>query len=345
MQTRVDQLVPYGYTDAAISTFHAFGDRLVREFALELGLPTDSAGPVAARGRHLPARAALRLRAGRVPAARRPDALPGRPGDAVQPLQGRGREPAGLPRLRRGPGGPGGREPEPAAPNDRPTSAADDALRRSRRRPAATASWLAPTRYQALLRGVRSDRLRRPGEPGAAAAARIAAARVELQRRYRYILVDEFQDTNRAQSELVELLAAPHGNVTVVGDDDQSIYKFRGAAISNILEFKRRHPTRPPDRAAAQLPLPRADPGRELPADPLQRSGPPRGSQRHRQAARRRARRERSGRFGTWPSPPAPRRPTGSPGRSPAGSPAGRSRATSRSSCGPTRTRIRSCAA
>ena len=42
MQTRVDQLVPYGYTDAAISTFHAFGDRLVREFALELGLPTDT---------------------------------------------------------------------------------------------------------------------------------------------------------------------------------------------------------------------------------------------------------------------------------------------------------------
>ena len=42
MQTRVDQLVPYGYTDAAVSTFHAFGDRLIREFALELGLPTDS---------------------------------------------------------------------------------------------------------------------------------------------------------------------------------------------------------------------------------------------------------------------------------------------------------------
>src|ERR1035437_8112049 len=42
MQSRVDQLVPYGYTDAAVSTFHAFGDRLIREFALELGLPTDS---------------------------------------------------------------------------------------------------------------------------------------------------------------------------------------------------------------------------------------------------------------------------------------------------------------
>ena len=57
--------------------------------------------------------------------------------------------------------------------------------------------------------------------------------------RYRYVLVDEFQDTNHAQFELVRLLApAPSGNVTVVGDDDQSIYRFRGAALSNILGFR-----------------------------------------------------------------------------------------------------------
>ena len=68
-----------------------------------------------------------------------------------------------------------------------------------------------------------------------------AAARETLQARYRYILVDEFQDTNRAQSELVALLAERHRNVTVVGDDDQSIYRFRGAAISNILEFRDRY--------------------------------------------------------------------------------------------------------
>ncbi|HLY13624.1 MAG TPA: ATP-dependent DNA helicase, partial [Candidatus Limnocylindrales bacterium] len=66
-------------------------------------------------------------------------------------------------------------------------------------------------------------------------------ARHELQRRYRYILVDEFQDTNRAQAELVAVLAEGHRNVTVVGDDDQSIYRFRGAAISNILEFRGRY--------------------------------------------------------------------------------------------------------
>ncbi|TMD32785.1 MAG: ATP-dependent helicase, partial [Chloroflexi bacterium] len=67
------------------------------------------------------------------------------------------------------------------------------------------------------------------------------AIRQALQARFKYILVDEFQDTNRAQSELVALLAEPHRNVTVVGDDDQSIYRFRGAAISNIIEFRERY--------------------------------------------------------------------------------------------------------
>ena len=56
--------------------------------------------------------------------------------------------------------------------------------------------------------------------------------------KFKYILVDEFQDTNWAQYELVKLLASPHNDLTVVGDDDQSIYKFRGASISNIMQFK-----------------------------------------------------------------------------------------------------------
>ncbi|MDE2179624.1 MAG: ATP-dependent helicase, partial [candidate division NC10 bacterium] len=63
-----------------------------------------------------------------------------------------------------------------------------------------------------------------------------------LQERFRYILVDEFQDTNYAQFQIVKLLAASHRNVTVVGDDDQSIFKFRGASISNILGFRREFP-------------------------------------------------------------------------------------------------------
>jgi DNA helicase-2/ATP-dependent DNA helicase PcrA len=62
------------------------------------------------------------------------------------------------------------------------------------------------------------------------------------QAKFKYILIDEFQDTNWAQYELVKLLAAPQNNITVVGDDDQAIYRFRGAAMANILEFKKDYP-------------------------------------------------------------------------------------------------------
>jgi len=231
MQTRVDQLVPYGYTDAAVSTFHAFGDRLVREFALELGLPTDSRvlsrpevvifmrerlfefeldeyRPLGDPTRFLGALAALFSRckdedvsptayltyAAELTAA----AAAGIPGDETAALEEEARRQTELAR--------------------------------------------AFERYQTLLR---QSGLIDFGDQVSLTLRLLRespAARLELQRRYRYILVDEFQDTNRAQSELVELLAESHGNVTVVGDDDQSIYKFRGAAISNILEFKRRHP-------------------------------------------------------------------------------------------------------
>ena len=62
------------------------------------------------------------------------------------------------------------------------------------------------------------------------------------QNKYRYLLVDEYQDTSVAQFELVRLLTGPEKNVCVVGDDDQSIYRFRGATIENILSFEQRFP-------------------------------------------------------------------------------------------------------
>ena len=62
------------------------------------------------------------------------------------------------------------------------------------------------------------------------------------QNRFRYIMVDEYQDTNTAQFELVRLLASREKNLCVVGDDDQSIYKFRGANIENILNFEESFP-------------------------------------------------------------------------------------------------------
>jgi len=64
----------------------------------------------------------------------------------------------------------------------------------------------------------------------------------KYQQQFKYILVDEFQDTNFAQNELAMVLAGKKGNIMVTGDDDQSIYRFRGAAVTNIIHFRKRYP-------------------------------------------------------------------------------------------------------
>jgi len=66
--------------------------------------------------------------------------------------------------------------------------------------------------------------------------------REQCQRRFQFVLVDEYQDTNRIQGDLVDLLAARHGNIMAVGDDSQSIYSWRGANFQNILAFPQRYP-------------------------------------------------------------------------------------------------------
>ena len=63
------------------------------------------------------------------------------------------------------------------------------------------------------------------------------------QGKFQFVIVDEFQDTNYIQLQIVHLIASKHGHITVVGDDDQSIYRFRGAYLTNIAEFKKMFPT------------------------------------------------------------------------------------------------------
>ncbi|MEX2010759.1 MAG: ATP-dependent DNA helicase, partial [Chloroflexota bacterium] len=242
MQVRVDQLVPYGYTDTAIGTFHAFGDRLIREFALELGLPTDvrvlsrpevviflrehlfefeldEYRPLGDPTRFLSALATLFSR------CKDEDIAPAAHLDHAHRVSAEALAVA-----------------DALAATDDATDAdrdAADAATETARRQVELARAFG--RYQELLA---ANGFIDFGDQVSLALRLVRespAIREQLQRRFRYVLVDEFQDTNRAQSELVALLAEPHRNVTVVGDDDQSIYKFRGAAISNILEFQERY--------------------------------------------------------------------------------------------------------
>ena len=75
------------------------------------------------------------------------------------------------------------------------------------------------------------------------------------QNKFQYIHVDEYQDTNRAQYMLCQMMADKHQHICVVGDSDQSIYRWRGADITNILNFEEDYPEATDDSAGAELSL------------------------------------------------------------------------------------------
>jgi len=224
MEARVDELVPYGYADVEIATFHAFGDALLRGHSLEIGLQNDFR--VLSRAEQV---IFLRDRLFDLPLARyRPLGDPTRYLQSLITLFSRCKD-------------------EDISPDEylacaaRLGADADDEEKLDR---AEAQAELAATyaKYQELM--VRHDKIDFGDQ--IVLALRLLRARPHVlnayQRRFKYVLVDEFQDTNYAQFELVKLLAARHGNVAVTGDDDQAIYRFRGAAISNVLSFLRHYP-------------------------------------------------------------------------------------------------------
>jgi DNA helicase-2/ATP-dependent DNA helicase PcrA len=230
MEERVDVLVPYGYTDVWISTFHAFGDRILREHALALGLPPDFR--VLTRAEQV---VFVRQHLFELPLdVYRPLGDPTRHVEALLALVSRAKDEDVSPADYRA-YAERVASAAAAAPHDR------ELQDRARQQMELALTY---QRYQDLLaqHGLVDfgDLITLPLRLFREHPAVLRAYR----ERFRYILVDEFQDTNYAQFQLVRLLAGEDGpqNITVVGDDDQSIYKFRGAAISNILTFLDAYP-------------------------------------------------------------------------------------------------------
>ena len=210
MESRVDQLVPYGYIDVTISTFHSFGDKLLRDHAIELGLNPDYR--VLSLAEQL---VFLREHLFELPLKYyRSLGNPTKHLEALLRVISRAQD-------------------EDVSPEE-------------------YLKWASKTKQKEQLEVAKvykkyqelkaakgfvdfADQVSLPLK----LLKRKPAVLKMLQGKYKYILIDEFQDTNYAQFEFASLLAGPAGKIMVSGDDDQAIYRFRGAAISNILNFEK----------------------------------------------------------------------------------------------------------
>ncbi|GAH25964.1 unnamed protein product [marine sediment metagenome] len=228
MEERVDILVPYGYTGVWIGTFHAFGDSVLRENALLLGLVPDL--QVLTRPQQI---IFFREHLFEFPFSYyRPLGNPTRYIEAMVTLFSRAKDEDVIPE-------------EYLAYAERLKKEAEEGSDDPELEEIATQQMeIARTykKYQDLLaQHGKIDFGDQITLPLKLFRTHPAVLR-QYQDRFRYILVDEFQDTNYTQFQLVKLLASRDQNITVVADDDQSIYKFRGAAISNILGFMDTYP-------------------------------------------------------------------------------------------------------
>jgi len=228
MLERVDMLVPYGYTDIWISTFHAFGDRILRENALVAGIEPDFKVLTRPESAVLFREHLFEFNLSYY----RPLADPTRFIDAMVQLFNRAKD-------------------EDVSPKEyieyarklsmkakeKDAEAADEEIARQH-----TELAHAYAKYQELL-----------GKEGLVDFGNQFYQTLQLlrsspavlrkyQKQFKFILVDEFQDTNNAQFQIVKLLAGEAKNITVVADDDQCIYRWRGAAYSNVVNFDKTYP-------------------------------------------------------------------------------------------------------
>ncbi|OGY21278.1 MAG: hypothetical protein A2113_00090 [Candidatus Woykebacteria bacterium GWA1_44_8] len=255
MEERVDILVPYGYIDTWISTFHAFGNRVLQENAIDLGLPPDFKvltrpaqilffqqnlfafdldyyRPLANPTKFIEAMLTFISR------CKDEDISPQQYLRYVRKLKNRSLRNSKL-----------------------SVSQYSRALRPLRGLQSAKSKITKEERKELEIETKRQEELGKMYQKyedlksaaglvdfgdQVALTLRLFRTRPKILKAYRekfkYILVDEFQDTNWAQNEIVKILAKPKNNICVVADDDQSIYRFRGAAISNVLDFKKTYP-------------------------------------------------------------------------------------------------------
>ncbi|MFQ6109934.1 MAG: ATP-dependent helicase, partial [Candidatus Aminicenantales bacterium] len=221
MEERVDVLIPYSYSFVEISTFNSFGERVLRNYGIELGYPPDFV-----LLDEVEQAIFFRENLFRFPLEYyRPLSYPTK---YIQDLL------AAIRRLKQEDIGP---EEYKVYSQNLVKKAADDVEREKALKHLEMANVYA--KYQDLMKKENKIDFEDQVWLVLELFRKRPSILREFQEKYKYILVDEFQDTNFAQFELIKELAVPHRNVTVVADDDQSIYKFRGAAISNVLHFRK----------------------------------------------------------------------------------------------------------
>lgn len=223
MEERVDILVPYGYTQMQISTFHSLGDKILNENALELGLSFDL------KVLSLPEQVIFfREHLFQFPLSfYRPKGNPTKFIQAILNLISRAKD-------------------EDVSPEDY-IDYAQRLKAKFLKNPDDKVLKETVEKEEELAKTYKiyQDIMAREGlvdfGDQIVYCLRLfqehPAILKKYQDKFKYILVDEFQDTNHAQFELLKLLASSHKNICVCSDDDQSIYKFRGAALSNVMGF------------------------------------------------------------------------------------------------------------
>ncbi|MDD3481016.1 MAG: ATP-dependent DNA helicase [Patescibacteria group bacterium] len=224
MEERVDELVPYGFVDTYISTFHAFGDRILRDHAIELDLSVDfrvlsETEQLMFMREHIFEFSLERLRPLNNPYRYARDLLRYFSKIKDEDI--------------------GEEEYLKYAGESLKKAKTEEEIEEAERQLEIAKCF---AEYNNLLHdsgyidfGDQVVLLLKLFRENSRILAR-------YQKQFKYILVDEFQDTNYAQNELLKLLSEKGANIMVVGDDDQSIYQFRGAALSNILDFIKNFP-------------------------------------------------------------------------------------------------------